>query len=395
MNTLDLSVDHVFWELANNPWVVRNLLDNFVQRYSYVDGLKADRRGAETLPGGLSFAHDMGAHNNFSPPGHSSYELPELDAKCFSYMTAEQLCNWILVAATYVIKTGDVDWARQNGHILLACHQSLRNRGPEAGVPEYDSTRCGRNGAEITTYDSLDHSLAQTRNNLYMAVKFWATARGLAAVFERLGEAWCNRAAEARAMSGRAEHTVLSHVGADGAVPAVFEPDNAGYRSRILPACEGLVYPLAWGVDVAAETPELFAALKRHTLELLRDPQRRNLFPDGGIKLSSTSANSWMSKIALFQHIARELFRVEEDPLLAELMARADAAHVKWQTDGSGYWACCDQLVNGKAQGSRYYPRVITTALWMPPARVQKRPHFRARAATAANVPRPKSAQPS
>ena len=27
MNTLDLSVDHVFWELDHNPWLVRNLLD--------------------------------------------------------------------------------------------------------------------------------------------------------------------------------------------------------------------------------------------------------------------------------------------------------------------------------------------------------------------------------
>jgi hypothetical protein len=393
MNTLDLSVDQVFWEVAKNPWVVRNLLDNFAQRYSYVDGLKADRHGAETLPGGLSFAHDMGAHNNFSSPGRSSYELPELNAKCFSHMTAEQLCNWVLVAATYVIKTGDMDWARQNGHVLLSCHQSLRNRGPETGVPEFDSTRCGRNGAEITTYDSLDHSLAQTRNNLYMAVKFWATARGLAAIFERLGDEWCNRAAEARAMCWRAERTVLRHVCADGSIPAVFEPDNDGYRSRILPASEGLVYPLAWGLNVVAEAPELFAALKRHTLELICDTQRRNLFPDGGIRLSSTSNNSWMSKIALFQHVARELFRVDADPFLAELMSRADAAHVKWQTDGSGYWACSDQFVNGKARGSRYYPRIITTALWMPQARVRKRPHFRKRAAASANLPRHRSVQ--
>ena len=35
MNTLDLSVDLVFWDLGHDPWVVRNLLDNFVSRYSY------------------------------------------------------------------------------------------------------------------------------------------------------------------------------------------------------------------------------------------------------------------------------------------------------------------------------------------------------------------------
>ena len=40
MNTLDLAVDHVFWELDHNPWLVRNLLDTFVKRYSYTDEVK-------------------------------------------------------------------------------------------------------------------------------------------------------------------------------------------------------------------------------------------------------------------------------------------------------------------------------------------------------------------
>ena len=43
MNTLDLSIDHVFWELKQNPWVVKNLLDNFVRHYSYIDEVKRDR----------------------------------------------------------------------------------------------------------------------------------------------------------------------------------------------------------------------------------------------------------------------------------------------------------------------------------------------------------------
>src|ERR1700743_283406 len=104
-------------------------------------------------------------------------------------MTAEQLCNWVLMAATYVAKTGDVNWARQNSYVLLACLESLSNRGGASAIPEFDSTRCGT-GAEITTYDSLDHSLAQTRNSLYMGVKFWASFVGLSMLFERLGEPW-------------------------------------------------------------------------------------------------------------------------------------------------------------------------------------------------------------
>jgi hypothetical protein len=37
----------------------------------------------------------------------------------------------------------------------------------------------------------------------------------------------------------------------------------------------------------------------------------------------------------------------------------------KWQTEGSSYWACCDQIVSGAGKASRYYPRIITSALWM------------------------------
>lgn len=364
MNTLDLSVDQMFWELRHNPWVVRNLLDNFVRHYSYTDNLKADKAGKQKLPGGISFTHDQGAHNNFSPHGHSSYELPDLDAVCFSYMTAEQLCNWVLMATTYVAATGDLNWARQNDHVLLACLESLTNRGGDVGIPQRDSTRCGT-GAEITTYDSLDHSLAQTRNNLYMAVKVWASYHGLATIFHQLGAAWDESRGHAVAQAQKAERTLLRQAGPDGVIPAVFETDNVGYRSRILPACEGLLYPFVWGMDVAREAPALHALLKRHTLALLTDPQRRNLFDDGGIKLSSTSKNSWMSKIALFQHVAREVLRLDENLVVKRIFAEADAAHVKWQTDGSGYWACSDQFVNGVAKGSRYYPRIITAAMWL------------------------------
>ena len=113
------------------------------------------------------------------------------------------------------------------------------------------------------------------------------------------------------------------------------------------------------------EKSALNEALRKHTLALLLDPQRRNLFPGGGIKLSSTSNNSWMSKIAIFMHVARRVFGLDQDEQVKQIFTAADAAHVKWQTDGSSYWACCDQIVSGKAQGSRYYPRIITSALWM------------------------------
>ena len=214
MNTLDLAVDHVFWELEHNPWLVRNLLDEFVRRYSYTDEVKVYKseikmaaplgqadpsqappapdeaqltRPYDTKPGGLSFCHDMGAHNNFSPKGRSSYELANLTG-CFSYMTQEQLCNWILVAGCYVAKTRDVEWLKRNKAVVEACLESMINRGGDVGFAQYDSTRTA-GGQEITTYDSLDHSLAQTRNNVYIAVKSWASYRALALLFRELGAA--------------------------------------------------------------------------------------------------------------------------------------------------------------------------------------------------------------
>jgi hypothetical protein len=379
MNTLDLAVDQAFWELEHNPWVVLNILTNFARRYSYHDQVKT--RGGELLPGGISFCHDMGINNNFSPPEQSSYELPHLHG-CFSHMTQEQLCNWVLTAACYVVKTRDTPWLLANSHLLDACAQSMRARAnPRTGVMTYDSARCGQ-GQEITTYDSLDESLGQARASTYLAAKCWATWVAL----DLLGRLRNQGDPSAEPTPGLADDLARTLVNAaqDQIIPAVLETENPAYHSRVLPLIEALVYPAywlaqlaAWPAEMAADAPDALRsrlrgrfidALRQHTLALLTDAQGRNRFPDGGIKLSSTSDNSWMSKIALVQHVAREVLQLEDlDPSIASIMRAADAAHVRWQTDGAGHWACCDQFVNGEAKGSRYYPRIITTALWLDP----------------------------
>ena len=398
MNTLDLAVDHVFWELDRNPWLVRNLLDNFVSNYSYTDEIKIYKSGTaasahqtqidpsqpppppdaaqlarpyDRKPGGLSFCHDMGAHNNFSPKGRSSYELANLTG-CFSYMTQEQLCNWILVATCYLAKTRDISWLQRNRTIVEACLASMINRGGDVGFAQFDSTRCA-GGQEITTYDSLDHSLAQTRNNVYIAVKSWASYRALALLFRDLGDTKTQNKCQQLAAKVAA---VVADQPDGGILPAIFEKSNPGYQSRILPAIEGCVYALYFEktgyaqqnldqIFAGASERKMFDVLKEHTTKLLLDPDRRNLFADGGIKLSSTSSNSWMSKIAIFLHVTRRVFHLDQDPHVAEILRKADAAHVKWQTEGSSYWACCDQIVSGEGKASRYYPRVITSALWL------------------------------
>jgi xylan 1,4-beta-xylosidase len=364
MNTLDLAVDHVFWELDRNPWVVRNLLDAFAWRHSYVDEIKLG--AGKSGPGGLSFCHDMGAHNNFAPPGRSSYELANLTGT-FSYMTQEQLCNWLLTAGCYIAKTRDIDWLKRNRKLIDDCFASMINRGGEVGFAQFDSALTA-GGQEITTYDSLDHSLAQTRNNVYMAVKCWASYRTLALLFRELGDAGAQQKA-----TGLAERVagVVAAQAVDGVLPAIFEKVNPGYGSRILPAIEGLAYPLYYektgfaGTALAPAESKMFDALRLHTEKLLLDPERRNLFADGGIKLSSTSNNSWMSKISIFMHVARRVFHLDADPRIAEVFRQADAAHVNWQVIGSAYWACSDQIVSGEGKASRYYPRIVTSALWM------------------------------
>ena len=318
MNTFDLTVDQAFFELAFNPWTVRNVLDLFVERYSYTDGVRFP--GDPTVhPGGIAFTHDMGVANTFSRPGYSGYELSGLTG-CFSYMSAEELMNWVLCAGLYVRHTGDFDWADRQRQTLLACLTSLQHRdNPEAemrnGVVGLDGDRCA-GGAEITTYDSLDASLGQARNNLYLAVKGWATYLLLADVLREIGE---------------------------------------GVDSRIIPAIEGLVYPHVAGVS--DEFSELRDALRHHFEAVLRPGVCK--FADGGWRLSSTSRNSWLSKIYLCQYVAERVLGAAPDD-------EADRAHVDWLLAPENvYYAWSDQMLEGKAVGSRYYPRGVTSILWL------------------------------
>lgn len=350
MNTFDLTVDQAFLELALNPWTVRNELDLYVERYAYEDGTRFPDSDA-VHPGGLSFTHDMGVANAFSRPGYSGYEQSHLKG-CFSYMAAEELMNWVLTAGLYDAHTGDLPWAVSQRGTFLAALRSLLNRDdptPEArnGVTGLDAARCA-GGAEITTYDSLDASLGQARNNLYLAVKGWAAYSLLVPVLRRLGEEAA--ADEAAAGAARAAATVVAAADADGRLPAVI---GEGVEARIIPAIEGLVYPFVTGRPLD-ET--LKKALARHFEAVLKPGVC--LFDDGGWRLSSTSRNSWLSKIYLCQFVAERVLGHAPD-------AKADRAHVGWLVaPENAYYAWSDQMLAGRAVGSRYYPRGVTAILW-------------------------------
>ena len=362
INTLDLTVDMLFFELKFNPWTVRNVLEQFVNRYSYVDKVFAPNNPNELFDGGLSFAHDMGVANTFSPEGYSCYECSGLDRKCFSYMTCEQLTNWILIAGVYWYQTSDDDFVYEYKNIFNQCLSSLLNRdNPDPskrnGLMGFDSSRT-KGGGEITTYDSLDHSLGQARNNVYLAGKCWAAYLALEAIFEKLGDK---------------DNSIIARKGADlcaktltnsfdqklGFIPAVLEEGNA---SAIIPAVEALIYPFKMGLKkyVSDDGPfgEYIKMLRLHLEYVLN--KGVCLYDNGGWKLSSSADNSWMSKICLNQFVVRHILGIsyggEND---------ADLAHFEWEVEGSKFSACSDQFSSGKPIGSLYYPRIVTSILWL------------------------------
>lgn len=369
LNTFDLTVDHAFFEMKFHPWTLKNTLDLFVTRYSYHDEVQdATDPGRPRFPGGISFTHDMGVANQFSPPGYSSYERPNL-SDCFSYMTMEQLCNWCLSAAIFGLPTifgeGDTLWLTTRRAILHECLESLIHRdGPEPirnGVMSLDAGRCAV-GQEITTYDSLDESLGQARANGYLAVKSWAAYLALARCFDILGED--AHAVEAEEQAARVAATVAANWNSEKeCFPAVFEPGNPGNDSRIIPAIEGLAYPFLWH-DEEAISPygpfgEMVSLLRRH-LKVVLVPGVCVDPVSGGFQLSSSSNNTWMSKIFLCQFVSERI-------LGFPLADSYDTAHAKWQREGdSRNFAFTDQVhsTDGKDLGSRFYPRGVTAILW-------------------------------
>lgn len=361
MNTFDLTVDHLYFEMRMNPWTVQNSLDMFAERYCYRDDARFP--GDDHLyPGGISFTHDMGVNNQLSRPGHSAYEQYALD-DCFSHMTHEQLVNWTLCGLVYIAKSENIDWALRRLPIFEECFTSMLNRDnpdPEMrnGVMSLDSSRT-MGGAEITTYDSLDQSLGQARHNIYLASKCWAAYVGLETFFAKQGRK--DLSSKAAKQADLCAVTLISHQKEDGFIPAVLGENEI---SRIIPAVEGLVFPEMMGCPEMLSSDGRFGdficALRKHLIAILKPGVC--LFDDGGWKLSSTSDNSWLSKIYLCQYIARNVLKLY-DP---DGEALADSAHVDWLLHPvESYWAWSDQMVSGEAKGSKYYPRGVTAILWL------------------------------
>lgn len=221
-----------------------------------------------------------------------------------------------------------------------------------------DSSRA-MGGSEITTYDSLDTSLGQARSSLYLAVKSWAAYICLEKILTSLH---LDRAAsQAADQARRGALTITSRMTSKGYIPALIDEKN---DSAVLCAIEGLAIPYAcgWRDVVAMDGPygEFIQTLKKHLQTVL--VQGKCLFENGAWKISAGSDNTWLSKIYLNQFVSRQILRIPWNKAGRE----ADAAHAAWLLDeNNAYFAWSDQFVNGKAVGSRYYPRGVTSFLWL------------------------------
>lgn len=347
MNTLDLTVDQVFWELIFSPWTVKNELEFILERSSYTDDF------------GLAFCHDQGVADTFSLQGFSSYELPGL-VDCFSYMSYEETLNWSLCGCLYATATKDWQWARKHAQVFVKILTSIQARDRDGdGIMDQDSSRCN-GGAEITTYDSLDISLGQARNNLYLAVKAWGAMHALSSLFEEIEHP--QEAGEATALANNIAQTVSSYFLEDERyIPAVFESGN---RSKIIPAVEGLIYPYLCSsadiLDLDGPNKKFLGLLIKH-LETVLQPGACIDENSGGWKLSSTSNNTWLSKIFLNQFVAAQILGIDQD------LVRKDREHAKWVFGNASIYGMVDQVdsADGRDLGSRNYPRLVTAVLWL------------------------------
>lgn len=291
INTFDLTVDHIFYELSVHPWTVKNELDTFRDYYSYKDELSLGP-SPERFPGGIGFYHDMGVGTRFSTASEgANYKQP---------MTQEELQNWILCAALYWKKTGDNQWLARNSGTLHEDFQSMQLRDDidpkkRDGITTYISN-VGERGGEITTYDSMDRSLREPQNNLYIAVKSFAVYSVLQDVFHALGDE--EEAHEARRATAYTAKAIESHWDSKRKMfPATFD---AKTNTAIIPAIEGLVYPFAMGRkdDVSAHGPYglLIQRLRQHAESVLK-PGVCIDGETGGWNLSSSSGTTWVSKV--------------------------------------------------------------------------------------------------
>lgn len=363
INTFDLVVDQVFLELEMHPWTVRNELDLYASNFYYRDRIKVPDSDAQVYDGGLTFHHDMGSG--------FSYKTPEQVTLPYPLMSQEELQNWILSAGLYWHKTGDHAWLEGKRKVLGECLASMLVRddiepAKRDGVTSFASTATAppkaAKGGEITTYDSLDNSLKLPVNSGYIATKNFASYLALEVMFLRLGDK--GHAETSRAQADRTARTIASHFDpTTKSFPARF---GGEFDARTIPAVEGLAYPYLMGLkDAVSPTGpygELVKLMRTHMDSILR----KGICLDatsGAWKMSSSTTNTWESKIYLAQFVTEKVLGLYDDRTHGDV----DGSHYQIQVLGNPATAWSDQVlsdVGSTKGGSRHYPRGVTSYLW-------------------------------
>ena len=359
INTFDLTVDQVFMELAMHPWTVRNELDLFATRYHYTDQLEKVTSGELPQPGGLTFNHDMGIA--------FEYKTPQQIASPNPIMSQEELQNWILCAGLYWKTTGDDAWLKGKRSVVEQCLRSMQLRddvdpAKRDGVTTYTTFQSGGKGREITTYDSVDQSLNSPIDSIYIATRSFGCYLLLEALFRHLEDQ--DRASESQAAAALTAKTISSHFDrSTNSFPARF---GGQFDARVIPAIEGLAYPYVMGLSDAVSPTgpygELIKLMGLHMDSILK-PGICIDETSGCWKMSSTTVNTWESKIYLGQFVTEVVLGIKDD----RTQGKVDSVHYAIQVLGNYTTAWTDQInsdIGDCHNGSRHYPRGVTAHLW-------------------------------
>lgn len=365
-NTMDLAADHLPFEIWRHPWVVRNMIDLYIERYSYHDRIRFADRPGEVFPGGLSFTHDMGSYTSFTPRGISGYE--KSDAANYQFMTTEELLNGIYCLTAYALAGDDPEWPRRQKTIALELLESMANRDhylPEKrnGVLKGESRQCGARGREITTYDALDHSLLDAVGNLYLTVKGLCSSLLLQEFLVKIAEPEGARRAGAMAdQTGKALEAFFDP-GQNYLKANLYHENADGRGSRIITVIEPLAVPLFLGLkDRLTSYGRVMELLRKHVLSCL-EPGECLDAATGGLRLSSTSTNTWVSKSILCEFVLQELFGIDVQRDYPSILR--ELTH--WATISAATTTISDQIQSDTRTvvGASYYPRAITASLWV------------------------------
>lgn len=359
-NTMDLCADHLVWELMVNPWIVRSLMEDFLHHYSYYDRVYFQEKEGD-YPGGISFCHDMGCFLHYTEAGRSAYERVNSDRNGFYfYMTTEELLNGIYCICGYVLKTQDVEWLKEQNNLLTELMDSLENRdAPEEternGILKGISCRSGSCGLESTTFDSLDHSLQEASGNIYIFIKTWCALLLLKKCALITGDN--NTAERAENMLQRCRRSAVLYE--NSGIPWLKANAYRSISGAVAAAAEPLAVPCLVGAFVQEEEQGLSELLYRHETACLKSGVCLDDIT-GGLRLSSTSANTWPSKVTLTLFVLKRILGITvPESTERELLA--------WAQVSAADCTISDQIRSdtGTAIGGHYYPRIVTAASWL------------------------------